>query len=160
MSASGRDAYWRTPELDVGGAWQGWDTKCTAELLAWHWLTVKLRFAGGNQRDRARQAPRAQRRDKLIWNLGVIYGSRSPTQIHVCRRPASGLLFSRCCLCFGGCCRVVWYGVGDGACPTFRFIHPQILLGADPLGTNRTTSTAIQATTSAAVEQRQTPQKA
>lgn len=50
----GRDAYWRTPELDVGGAWQGWDTKCTgctAELLAWHWLAVKLRFAGGNQRD-------------------------------------------------------------------------------------------------------------
>lgn len=42
-------AYWRTPELEVGGAWQGWDTKCSAELLASHWLTVKLRFAGGTR---------------------------------------------------------------------------------------------------------------
>lgn len=118
-------AYWRTPELEVGGARQGWDTKCSAELLASHWLTVKLRFAGGTREMGATGSSGSTTRQAYMPTLAYIHN----------KQPA-------CCrVCLVGRCRVLWCDAGGTAANNVkRFVSSIRSLSAThkPLGMNRT----------------------
>lgn len=159
MSAAGRDCYWRTPEWDAGGAWQGWDTKCSAELLAWHWLAVKLRFAGVHQRDGRDRTLGLNHATSLYGTLAYIHDGQ-PRQVHwvsaVDGLPAFlQLLTQSCPLLLALLAAVEWCDVARimWCCATFRFIRPPT---TSPLGRTGAplTNADQQAGTSAAIEQR------
>lgn len=158
-----RDGYWRTPEIDVGGAWQGWDTKCSAELRAWHWLAVKLRFAGGTRRTGATGCSGSTTRQAYMepWLIHILRAQQTNLhrQIHQCRRSAfwSSLLLVVSVLLAAV---ELWCDAGGG-CQTFRFIRPP---SHEPLATSRPPfdhhqQPDHQAANSPAVNQRQKPQK-
>lgn len=128
----GRDAIGEPLSLAVGGAWQGWDTKCSAELLAWHWLAVKLRFAGGTRETGATGCSGSTTRQAYM-ETWLIYQGRStslggpPCALQLWPAVPFSLAAGRVvvrCSC-SSCC-------GD---PPFRFIRP---LSTSPLGRTAT----------------------
>lgn len=141
----------------MGGAWQGWDTKCSAELLAWHWLTVKLRFAGGTRETGATGSSGSTTRQAYMEPL-LIYTADSlgrstlcvdglPPALHSAPAPSVSLAAVELeCRAGGG----VLVPLSDVS------FHPSAV--HKPLGTNRAPldharPPGHQATTSAAVEQ-------